>query len=79
VSVLAQTSSIGFDNVVLGVNQMSFGLYLVGFVILIAGLVYGASIMHVAAHWIAVGAIVLLGLAILTGVKATRQKDPSGS
>ena len=58
---------------------MSFGLYLVGFVILIAGLVYGAVIMHVAAHWIAVGALVLLGLAILTGVKATRQKDPSGS
>jgi len=58
---------------------MSFGLYLIGFVILIGGLVYGAAILHMAAHWIAVGAIVLLGLAILTGVKATRQKDPSGS
>jgi hypothetical protein len=31
--------------------------------------------MHVPAHWIAVGAIVLLGLGVLTGVKATRQKD----
>jgi hypothetical protein len=58
---------------------MSFGLYLVGFVIVIGGLVYGAAIMHVASHWIVVGAIVMLGLAILTGVKATRQKDPSGS
>ena len=58
---------------------MSFGLYLIGFVILIGGLVYGAAILHMAAHWIVVGAIVLLGLAILTGVKATRQKDPSGS
>ena len=58
---------------------MSFGLYLVGFVILIGGLIYGAAILHVATHWIVVGAIVLLGLAILTGVKATRQKDPSGS
>ena len=56
---------------------MSFGLYLIGFVILIGGLVYGAAILHLAAHWIVVGAIVLLGLAILTGVKATRQKDPS--
>jgi hypothetical protein len=78
-SFISQISSAGFGNVVLEVNQMSFGLYLVGFVILIGGLVYGASIMHVAAHWIAVGAIVLLGLAILTGVKATRQKDPSSS
>ncbi len=55
---------------------MSFGLYLVGFVILIGGLVYGAAIMHIPTHWIVVGATVLLGLAILTGVKATRQKDP---
>jgi hypothetical protein len=43
----------------------------------IGGLIYGAVLPRVAAHWIAVGAIVLLGLAILTGVKATRQRDPS--
>ena len=56
---------------------MSFGLYILGFLILIGGLIWAAVILHVAAHWIAVGAIVLLGLAILRGVSATRQKDPS--
>ncbi len=56
---------------------MSFGLYSFGFVIMVAGLMYGAHLMHVPAHWLAVGAIVLVGLGILTGVKATRQKDPS--
>ena len=56
---------------------MSFGIYIVGFLILIGGLIYGAVILHVAPHWIAVGAIVLLGLAILKGVQATRSKDPS--
>jgi hypothetical protein len=56
---------------------MSFGIYIVGFLILIGGLIYGAVILHVAAHWIAVGAIVLFGLAILKGVQATRGKDPS--
>ncbi len=56
---------------------MLFGLYALGFVILIAGLIYGARLMHVPAHWIAVGAIVLLGLGIVTGVQSTRQKDPS--
>jgi hypothetical protein len=56
---------------------MSFGIYLVGFLILIGGLIYGAVILHIAGHWIAVGAIVLLGLAILKGVQATRGKDPS--
>ncbi|MGA8184115.1 MAG: hypothetical protein WB819_10800 [Terriglobia bacterium] len=57
---------------------MSFGLYSIGFMLVIGGLIYGAYLMHVPAHWIAVGAIVLLGLGILTGVKATRQKDPAG-
>ena len=52
---------------------MSFGIYLSGFVVVIAGLAYGASLMHVPTHWIVVGALVLIG--ILTGLKATRQKD----
>lgn len=56
---------------------MSFGIYVVGFLILIGGLIYGAALLHVAPQWIAVGAIVLLGLAVLKGVQATRGKDPS--
>jgi uncharacterized membrane protein len=55
---------------------MSFGIYSIGFAIVIGGLIYGAYLLHMPAHWIAVGAIVLLGLGILNGVKATRQKDP---
>jgi uncharacterized membrane protein len=54
---------------------MSFGIYLAGYVIVIAGLIYGASLMHVPIHWIVVGALVLVGIGVLTGVKATRQKD----
>ena len=56
---------------------MSFGLYSAGFAIVIAGLIYGAHLMHMPTRWIAVGAIVLLGVGILSGVKATRQKDPA--
>jgi hypothetical protein len=48
-----------------------------GYAIMIGGLIYAAHLVHMPAHWIAVGAIVLLGLGILTGVKATRQKDPA--
>jgi len=54
---------------------MSFGLYVLGYLIVIGGLIYGAILMHLPAQWIAVGAIVLVGLGILTGVKSTRQKD----
>ncbi len=43
--------------------------------ILIAGLVYGAVLLHVAAHWIVMGAVVMVGLGILSGVKSTRVRD----
>lgn len=56
---------------------MSFGLYALGFVILIIGLIYGAHLVHMPGRWIAVGAIVLVGVGILSGVKATRQRDPA--
>ena len=54
---------------------MSFGLYVLGYMIVIIGLTYGATLMHIPTRWIAVGVIVLAGLGIVTGVKATRQKD----
>jgi hypothetical protein len=50
--------------------------YSIGFAILIGGLIYAAYLVHMPGHWIAVGAIVMLGARILSGVKATRQKDP---
>lgn len=55
---------------------MSFAIYLVGFLILIGGLTYGAVLLHVPQRWIVVGVIVLLGLGIVGGVTSTRQKDP---
>jgi len=55
---------------------MSFGIYAIGFAIVITGLIYAAHLMHIPAHWIAAGAIVLLGVGILNAVKVTRQKDP---
>ncbi len=56
---------------------MSFGLYMVGFIVLIVGLALGAFLLHVPPRWIGVGVIVLVGLGILTGVTTTRRPDPS--
>jgi len=56
---------------------MSFGIYAIGFAILIGGLAYAAHLVHMPAHWIVVGSIVLAGVGILSGVKAMRQKDPA--
>jgi hypothetical protein len=54
---------------------MSFGLYAIGFTLLIVGLAYAGWLLHVPGHWLAVGVIVLAGVGILSGVKATRQRD----
>jgi hypothetical protein len=56
---------------------MSFGIYLVGYFIMIVGLGLGAHFMHVPPRWIGVGVLVLVGLGILHGVTATRQRDSS--
>ena len=54
---------------------MSFGLYLLGFILLIAGLAWAAVQVGIAPVWIAIGAVVLLGIGILSGVARTRQRD----
>ncbi len=57
---------------------MSFGLYSIGYALVIGGLVYAGYLLHVPTRWIVVGAVVLLGVGILSAVKATRHKDPVG-
>lgn len=56
---------------------MSFGMYMVGFFVLIIGLAIGAYFMHVPPRWIGVGVICLVGLGILLGVTSTKQRDAS--
>ena len=58
----------------------SFGIYLVGFIILVIGLALGAHLAGVPSMWIAVGVICLIGIGILSAVKKTqgRAGGPSG-
>jgi hypothetical protein len=56
---------------------MSFGIYAIGYAILIAGLLYAAHLMHMPSHWMIAGGVVLVGIGLLSAVKATRQKDPA--
>lgn len=57
--------------------NMSFALYIVGFIVVIIGLAWGAHLAHVPPHWIGVGAVVLVGLGLLKAVTHTRQRDPN--
>ncbi len=56
---------------------MTFALYILGFIVLIVGLAIGANMMHIPAQWIGVGVLVLIGLGVVTGATATRQRDSS--
>jgi hypothetical protein len=55
---------------------MSFALYMLGFIIVIAGLAWGAMVAGVPQIYILIGAVVLFGIGILSAVKRTRPKDP---
>lgn len=55
---------------------MSFLLYMVGFIVLIAGLAWAATVAGVGQTYVLIGAVILLGLGIVTGVSRTRAKDP---
>jgi hypothetical protein len=56
---------------------MSFAIYAVGYLILIAGVAYLAHLMHVPEHYIVAIALIMLGIGVVTGVQSTRQKDPN--
>ena len=56
---------------------MSFGLYLIGFLIFIGGVAWALVAAGVPHLYIMIGATILLGIGIFTGVARTRSKDPS--
>jgi hypothetical protein len=55
----------------------SLAIWVIGFIVLIGGLAYGASLAGMSPQWIGVGAVVLAGLGIVMGVAKTRTKDVS--
>lgn len=57
----------------------SLAIWIIGFIVLIGGLAYGASLAGLSPQWIGVGAIVLAGIGIVMGVTRTRTKDVSHS
>jgi hypothetical protein len=54
----------------------SFGTYLLGFLLVIVGLGFAAYLLNVPPTWIGVGAIVMIGIGVLTATTRTRPKDP---
>jgi hypothetical protein len=52
-------------------------IYLIGTLLVVAGLAYAASRLGVSQAWIIAGALVIVGLGLMAGIVKTRQKDPA--
>jgi uncharacterized membrane protein YiaA len=57
----------------------SFTTYVIGFVILVAGLAMAAYLLNVPGMWIAVGVVVALGIGVVMATSRTKMKDPPGT
>lgn len=54
----------------------AFMLYVIGFFFLLAGLVYGAYLVHIPQTWIIVGTLVVVGIGVMSAVSHTKRRDP---
>ena len=57
---------------------MRFVATILGFLILIGGLAWGAIEMGAPQLWVMIGSMILLGIGIITGASRTRGRRPSG-
>ena len=56
---------------------MSFVLYMIGFLIFLGGVIWGAVVAGVPHLYIGIAALIILGIGIFSAVGRTRSKDPS--
>jgi hypothetical protein len=55
---------------------MSFALYLIGLLLLVAGIAWGLTTMGLANVYVGIACVIVLGLGIMGAVSRTRAKDP---
>jgi hypothetical protein len=55
----------------------NFFVYMIGVILVVGALAYGASLLGLGSTWIAVIAIAALGLGVMGAIVKTRQKEPS--
>jgi len=58
-------------------EDMSFLLYFVGFIVFVAGLGWLATLAGISQTYVAAGALVLLGIGLFTAISRARERDPA--
>jgi len=56
---------------------MNFALYMLGVLLVVGALAWGGTRLGLSSTWIAIGALVIVGLGVMGGVVKTRHRDPS--
>ena len=56
---------------------MNFLIYMIGTLLVVGALAYGAALLGAPHVWIVIGAVVLIGIGLMAGVTRTRHKDPA--
>lgn len=54
---------------------MSFALYLLGILVVLSGVIYGAVLLNVPTQWIVVCSFIIAGIGIVSVVSHTRSRD----
>lgn len=60
-----------------GSRMTNFFVYMVGVVLVVGALAYGASLLGLSSTWITVIAIAAVGIGLMGAIVKTRQKEPS--
>lgn len=55
----------------------SLGIYLLGFLVVVVGVVMALHLAGVPDAWVAVAGVVLVGIGVITGVTRMRDRDAS--
>jgi hypothetical protein len=53
----------------------AFALYVIGFVLVVVGLLYAEHLLHVPQTWMLVSALVLFGVGVMSAVAHTKRRD----
>jgi hypothetical protein len=55
----------------------SFVLYMIGVIIVVGALSYGARLLGLSSTWISILALAIIGIGLMAGVTKTRRRDPA--
>ena len=55
----------------------NFFVYMIGVVLVVGALAYGATLLGLSSTWVAIIAIAAVGLGLMGAIVKTRQKEPS--